>query len=138
MDAATDDMHDGEDLPSIIADASRYRLISEACMDGAYDSSKTYTLLREIGINPIIKPRKNARTDRGPPERRNSVMMLKTIGEKVWSGRMGYGRRWAAETAFSTFKRLYGEHSMAKNMESIAKEPAAKAHICNTLINLKS
>jgi len=33
---------------------------------------------------------------------------------------------------------LYGEHSMAKNMESIAKEPAAKAHICNTLINLKS
>jgi hypothetical protein len=31
---------------------------------------------------------------------------------------MGYGRWWAAETAFSTFKRLYGEHSMARNMES--------------------
>jgi len=33
---------------------------------------------------------------------------------------------------------LYGEHSMAKNMESIAKEPVAKAHIYNTLINLRA
>jgi hypothetical protein len=31
---------------------------------------------------------------------------------------MGYGRRWAAETAFSTFKHLYGEYSMAKNMKT--------------------
>jgi len=65
-------------------------------------------------------------------------MMLKMLGEKEWSRRMGYGRRWTAETAFSTFKRLYGEHSMAENMESIAKELAAKAYIYNTLINLKS
>ena len=50
---------------------------------------------------------------------------------------MGYGRWWAAETAFSTFKRLYGEHSMAKHGE-LAKELAAKAYIYNMLINLKS
>ena len=43
-----------------------------------------------------------------------------------------------AETAFSTFKRLYGEHSMAKNMGTIAKELAAKAYIYNMLINLQS
>jgi len=138
MDVTTDDMHDGEVLPSIMADASRYRLISEACMDGAYDSSKTYALLREMGINPIIKPRKNARTDRGPPERRNSAIMFKMLAEREWSGKMGYGRRWAAETAFSTFKRLYGEHSMAKNMENITKELAAKAYIYNMLINLEN
>ena len=47
---------------------------------------------------------------------------------------MGYGRRWAAETAFSAFKRLYGEHSMSKNMENITKELAAKAYIYNMLI----
>jgi len=51
---------------------------------------------------------------------------------------MGYGRRWAAETAFSTFKRLYGEYCMAKNMESISKELAAKAYIYNMLINLQN
>jgi hypothetical protein len=48
----------------------------------------------------------------------------------------GYGRRWAAETAFSTFKRLYGEYCMLKGMESIAKELTAKAYIYNMLINL--
>jgi hypothetical protein len=43
----------------------RHRAIIEACMDGAYDSSKNYALLRGMGIKPIIKPRRNARVDRG-------------------------------------------------------------------------
>jgi len=39
--------------------------------------------------------------DGGPPERHNSVMILKTLGEEKWSrGIMGYGRRWSVETAF--------------------------------------
>jgi len=42
------------------------------------------------------------------------------------------------ETAFSTFKRLYGEYCIAKNMETIAKEIAAKAYIYNMLINLQN
>jgi hypothetical protein len=44
MDVTTDDIHDSEVLPSLIANASRHRLLSEACMDGAYDSSKPYAL----------------------------------------------------------------------------------------------
>jgi hypothetical protein len=138
MYVTTDDMHDSEVLPSIIANASRHRTIIEAYMDGAYDSVKAYRLLKRMGVNPIIKPRRNARTDRGPPERRVSVIMFKVLGEKVWSRVMGYGRRWSAETAFSTFKRLYGEYSMAKNMENIAKELMAKAYIYNMLINLQN
>jgi len=138
MEVTTDDAHDSEVLPSIIANASRHRTIIEAYMDGAYDSVKAYRLLKRMGVNPIIKPRRNARTDRGPPERRNSVMTLKTLGEREWSRVMGYGRRWSAETAFSTFKRLYGEYSMAKNMENIAKELMAKAYIYNMLINLQN
>jgi len=39
-----------------------------------------------MSINPIIKPRRNARVDRGPPERRNSAIMYKTLGEKAWAG----------------------------------------------------
>ena len=107
-------------------------------MDGAYDSIKSYRLLKRIGIKTIIRPRRNARTDRGPPERRRSVMILKTLGEKKWSGVMGYSRRWSVETAFSTFKRLYGEYCMSKNMENIAKEMMAKAYIYNMIINLES
>jgi len=64
--------------------------------------------------------------------------MLKILGEREWSGRMGYGRRWAAEAAFSTFKRLYGENCMSKNMENTSRELAAKAYIYNMLINLEN
>jgi hypothetical protein len=38
-----------------------------------------------------------------------------------WGRMMGYGRRWAAETAFSTFKRLYGEYCMAKTWRAYLK-----------------
>jgi hypothetical protein len=51
---------------------------------------------------------------------------------------MGYGRRWAVETSFSTFKRLYGEYCMARSMENIAREMMAKAYIYNMIINLKN
>jgi len=101
MEVTTDDIHDSEVLPSLITNASRHRLISEAYMDGVYDSIKSYGLLKKAGIKPIIKPRRNARTDRGPPERRNSVMMLKTLGEEGWSKRMGYGRRWRQHSQHS-------------------------------------
>jgi hypothetical protein len=33
-----------------------------------------------MGIRPIIRPRANARTDRGPPERRASAAILKMFG----------------------------------------------------------
>jgi hypothetical protein len=33
-------------------------------------------------VNPIIKPRRNARTDRGPPERHISATMFKALGEE--------------------------------------------------------
>jgi hypothetical protein len=39
-------------------------------------------------------------------ERRTSATMLKMFGERLWSRFMGYGRRWAVETAFSTYKQL--------------------------------
>jgi hypothetical protein len=50
MEVTTDDVHGSEALPGIMANASRHRLIYEACMDGAYDSSKNYALLRGMGI----------------------------------------------------------------------------------------
>jgi hypothetical protein len=90
--------------------ASRHRLIYEACMDGAYDSSKNYALLGKMGIKPIIKPRRNARVDRGPPERRNSAIILKTLGEKAWSRAKGYGRA----------LRQHSQHSNA-SMENTPK-----------------
>jgi hypothetical protein len=41
---------------------------------------------------------------------------------------MGYGRRWAVETAFSTYKRLYGENTMSRNMEKHSKRAEGQKH----------
>ncbi len=103
MKVTTDDAHDSEALPALINDASKLRRISGAVMDGAYDNAEAYKLLRRISVKPIIKPRRNARADRGPPERRRAARLIRRMGDEGWAGMMGYGRRWAAETAFSTF-----------------------------------
>jgi hypothetical protein len=55
------------------------------------------------------------------------------FGERGWSMFMDYGRRWAVETASSTYKRLYGEHTMSRNIENIERELKSKSiHIQHT------
>jgi hypothetical protein len=68
-------------------------------------------------------------------ESRTSGTIPKMFGERGWRMFMGYGRRWAVETAFSTYKRLYGEKTMSRNIENIERELKAKAYIYNTLIS---
>jgi len=49
---------------------------------------------------------------------------------------VGYGRRWAVETAYSTFKRLFGEHSLARSFENIVRELVGKVALYNLMVNL--
>ena len=67
---------------------------------------------------------------------RKAVTAYKRLGHRRWAKLKGYGRRWSVETAYSTFKRAFGEVCMAKTMKNITKELAAKAYIYNMLINL--
>jgi hypothetical protein len=48
----------------------------------------------------------------------------------------GYGRRWAVETVYSTFKRLFGECSLARSFENIARELEGKVALYNMLVNM--
>ncbi|MEM4700389.1 MAG: transposase [Candidatus Nezhaarchaeales archaeon] len=54
MEVTTDDVHDLKALPALIKDASKLRRVSEAVMDGAYDNSKAYRLLRRMNVKPIL------------------------------------------------------------------------------------
>ena len=104
--------------------------------DGAYDSGDVYRLLEGRVIEPVIKPRRNARVDTGPPARRRAVSQIRELGYDAWAKLTGYGRRWAVETAYSTFKRLFGEHSLARSFENIARELAGKVALYNMLVNM--
>ena len=64
------------------------------------------------------------------------MRQFRDLGYEAWAKLKGYGRRWITETAFSTFKRLFGEHSMAKTLKNIARELVAKVALYNLLVKL--
>ena len=71
----------------------------------------------------------------GSAARKRAVREFQGLGYEGWAQEKGYGRRWAVETAFSTFKRLFGEHNPARSMGYIRKELMAKVSLYNLLVN---
>ncbi len=136
MEVTTDDVHDSQVFPNLLAEAEKGRRVLKVIGDGAFDSSEVYELLDSEGIEAAIKPRRNSRLDTPSKARRDAVNLYRRLGHKSWVKRKGYGKRWSVETAYSTFKRTFGEYCMAKTMENIEKELTTKAFIYNTLINL--
>jgi len=136
MEISTDDVHDVKALPGLVEESGRNVRVARLLGDGAYDSSRVYGLLKGLGIEVTVKPRGNGRMDRGHPGRRRAVELVRKLGYEGWVELVGYGRRWAVETAYSTFKRLFGEHSLARSFENIARELAGKVSLYNMLVNM--
>jgi len=136
MLVTTDGTHDSRAFPELLRKAEINGRVSRVYADGAYDSSKVYELLESKRIEAVIKPRRNSRMDTPSEPRRRTVAMHKRLGHKEWAKLTDYGKRWSVETAYSTFKRTFGEFCMAKTMNNIEKEMTTKAYIYNTLINL--
>ena len=67
--------------------------------------------------------------------RARAVALIRELGYDAWAKLTGYGRRWAVETAYSTFKRLFGEHSLARILENVARELVGKVTLYNVLVN---
>jgi len=132
----TDGTHDSRVFSKLLRKAERHRRVSKVYGDGAFDNSEIYELLESKGIEAIIKPRRNSRLDTPSEPRRRAVTLYKRLGHRRWADLKDYGKRWSVETAYSTFKRTFGEFCMAKTMKNITKELTAKAYIYNTLINL--
>ena len=136
MVVSTDDVHDSKEAAGLLEGSCSRAEVEEALLDGAYDSEEVYGELERRGIRAVIKPRSNARSDTGPIARSVAVGMVRELGYETWAETVGYGRRWAVETAYSTFKRLFGEGAMGRNLGSIALELAGKVALYNMLVNL--
>jgi len=104
--------------------------------DGGYDSRVNFAYLDERGIEPGIKVRRNSsRRARGCPARRRAV--VEQLGDvEAWKMRVGYGRRWMAETVFSVFKRLFGEYVAARGFRAMVREILLKASLYNLFMSL--
>ena len=136
MEVSTDDVHDVKALPALVEGAGRNVQVSRLLGDGAYDSGRVYGLLDELGVEAVVKPRKNSRIDTRSLGRRLAVGRMRELGYEAWARVTGYGGRWAVETAYSTFKRVFGEHSLARSFGNIVKELAGKVALYNILVNV--
>jgi hypothetical protein len=136
MEVSTDDVHDVKALPGLVEKAEENVRVAKVYGDGAYDSGRVYALLESRGIEVVVKPRRNSRLDTRCPGRRLAVGRVRELGYEAWAKLTGYGRRWAVETAYSTFKRLFGEHSLARSFENIARELVGKVALYNMLVNM--
>jgi len=136
MEVSTDDMHDVKAFRGLLEGAEVRRRVSGLLGDGAYDSGAVFEALEERGIEAVVKPRRNSVPSTRSSARGRAVREFQELGYEGWAVEKGYGRRWAVETAFSTFKRMFGEHSLARSMDCITRELVAKVSLYNMLVNM--
>lgn len=129
----TDDrVHDCEVAEPLIMEASRKVQVAKLLADGAYDSRELFNLLQELGVEPLVRVRRDSsRLARGCPARRKAVLTQQQPG---WQKRHGYGMRWLVETAFSTLKRRFGEFVRALKPVYAFQEMLIKCFVYNLLI----
>ncbi|MHC1630927.1 MAG: transposase [Methanotrichaceae archaeon] len=60
----------------------------------------------------------------------------KNLGYEKWAEFKEYGKRWSVETAYSTFKMIFGESCKAKTVENITREIMSKVFIYNMFIDI--
>ena len=105
--------------------------ISRVFGDSAYDSRAIFNYAASIGAEPVIKPRMNS-----TGKSRGSYIRAQTVreflsGPKAWKRKHGYGQRWQVETAFSSLKRMVGEHFTSVLSSGIFNEIMSKAFTYN-------
>lgn len=95
--------------------------------DGAMDDLELWRQLEEYGLDPGIKPDKNAVEDSESGLRNKEVKERNKLGYKRWARKRRYGRRWpATEGIFSAFKRMLGEGLAAKSIPGMLQEAGLK------------
>jgi IS5 family transposase len=127
---------DGVMLVPLVEQARRRCQVEGVIGDGAYDSRVNFQYLDDEGIGAAIKVRRNSsRRARGCPARRR-VVETQLGDPEGWKERVGYCRRWMAETAFSVFKRVFGEHVAARSFPNMVREMVLKASLYNLFMIL--
>jgi len=127
---------DGRMLEPLVEHAEMYCRVERVILDGAYDSRRSFSHLAGKGIDPGIRVRKSSsRRVRGCPVRKRVVEEYLQDPEE-WKSRVGYGRRWMAETAFSVFKEIFGEHVVARKYPNMVRGMLLKVSLYNLLMSL--
>lgn len=102
--------------------------------DGAYDTHDNFKFLAACGIETRIEVREDSGPNcGGAPEEAVRAYLQDPPGRKE---RVGYGRRWMAESFFSGFKRPFREVVAPKRFERIVREIRLKVRVYNLMLSV--
>jgi hypothetical protein len=115
--------------------------------DGAYDDRRNFEYAKKHGVTACIPVDINAVRRQGG-ERRKAVIEQFDIPklhnrffidsierrrrkQKLWKKKVHFGDRWVVESAYSKFKRMFGEYVFSKKWGMIQKEIRTKLYLYN-------
>ncbi|MEM2958604.1 MAG: IS5 family transposase [Candidatus Jordarchaeaceae archaeon] len=132
--ATSEEVPDARAFPELLYQAQSKAEVEAALGDGAYDTRDCFNQCSKRGVKPLFRVRKNASTrSRGSPSRAEVVREVKRKGYKAWAREVGFGRRWAVETAIGSFKAMFGEYVAARTLEAAQWEVGLKVAVYNQL-----
>ena len=122
LEVTDEKVHDGKEMKALVEQVLKRNnknfKIKLVLADGAYDDNKNFKYLQEKRILPGIKVRKNAIISPKNSKMRNREVESQTRDLLKWKKKKKYGCRWMAETAFSSIKRIFGEHASAPSFKT--------------------
>ena len=133
LEVTSEEVHDGKMLKKLVDNASseNNNHVKGILADGMYDSNNNFRYLSKNHIKPGIKTRSNSKVKSTNCHARNMSVVRTTSKPQRWKHSVSYGHRWMAETAFSSIKRMFGEHVTARKFSNMVKEIFLKATLYN-------
>ena len=110
--------------------------IKSVLSDGACDSNNNFGFLNDKRIKPAIKVKRNSIISSRSNKMGNREVIQQTKDFLKWKKKKRCGQRWIAETAFSSIKRMFGEHVSASKFQNMAKEMMMKVSLYNLFTRL--
>src|SRR3954471_679772 len=114
-------VHDSKKLAPMIREIDKKDVytVDKVYGDKAHDNRRSFNLLDDMNIEPVISLRKNASTKtRACPLRREEILLIRKLGYDKWKQLKDVGRRWIAEIVFSSIKRVLGEDLLSKKFSA--------------------
>ena len=141
-------------LPFCPARHAGWQSVIELRTDAGYDTRQIFECCKGLGMVPLVRIKKNVNSraggvgrtrglaaqdqlcgnDPGPKRLAALDECERVQNQKDWKRRVGYGRRWLVEIAFSSLKRTFGGSVNAVKMENIVQEIAIKINTHNRLL----
>jgi hypothetical protein len=135
IEVTKEDVGDGRMLERLVDGSRNKAALGRVIADGAYDSKSNFRMLADRAIDPLIRVRRNASFKGGGCMPRKFAVVFQ-LGNSSWRRESGYGYRWMVESAFSSIKRVFGEHICAVKWPNIVKELLLKASIYNLFMKM--